>query len=152
MGFIQEIASRYPTLKRDLAIARIEQTPEAYVSTRVRGVAMLTLILTFGLLLLVLGLELPLWVVPVGGLFAGWVFFSILMRAVQVAIRKQAKEVDKDVLFAGRFLLIKLNSGKPLITAITEAAKRRARSGARSRMTAAACGQGLLGSTTRAGR
>ena len=34
---------------------------------------------------------------------------------------RRAKEIDKDVLFSGRFLLIKLNSGKPLMLAFEEA-------------------------------
>jgi pilus assembly protein TadC len=45
------------------------------------------------------------------------------MRAVDAKISKRAKEIDKDVLFAGRFLLIKLNSGKPLINSLVEASQ-----------------------------
>ncbi len=121
MAFFQELASKYPTLKRRLIIARIEKTPEAYVRANVISTAMLTAIIGFGTVLFVLGLELPLLTIPIVMLIAGFGLFQLMMRVVDVQIRKRAREVDRDVLFAGRFLLIKLNSGKPLITAIIEA-------------------------------
>jgi pilus assembly protein TadC len=48
---------------------------------------------------------------------------AILTKSVDAKISKRAKEIDKDVLFAGRFLLIKLNSGKPLINSLIEASQ-----------------------------
>jgi pilus assembly protein TadC len=44
------------------------------------------------------------------------------MRAVDVTALKRAKDIDREVLFAGRFLLVKLHSGSPLITALEQAA------------------------------
>jgi len=122
MAFFKQLASRYPDLRHRLLIARIEKSPERYVRQSVTSAGMVAAVLLIGALLLALGLELPLWIVPIVGVLAYLLAFSIVMRVVDVEIRKQAKEIDKDVLFAGRFLLIKLNSGKPLITAILEAA------------------------------
>jgi pilus assembly protein TadC len=48
---------------------------------------------------------------------------TLLTRAIDAHISKKAKAIDKDVLFAGRFLLIKLNSGKPLINSLIEASQ-----------------------------
>jgi pilus assembly protein TadC len=45
------------------------------------------------------------------------------MKRPEVAMNKREREIDKDVLFAGRFLLVKLNSGKPLINALFEASE-----------------------------
>jgi pilus assembly protein TadC len=43
------------------------------------------------------------------------------MKRLDIEINKRAREIDKDVLFAGRFLLVKINSGKPLINSIIDA-------------------------------
>jgi pilus assembly protein TadC len=45
------------------------------------------------------------------------------MKGVDAKVSKRAKKIDKDVLFAGRFLLIKLNSGKPLINSLMDASQ-----------------------------
>lgn len=49
--------------------------------------------------------------------------FNVLMRGPDGTITKRAKEVDKEILFAGRYLLIKLESGMPLINSLIEAAR-----------------------------
>ena len=46
------------------------------------------------------------------------IIFYVNMKRADIAITKRAKEIDRDVLFAGRFLLVKLNSGKPLMNSI----------------------------------
>jgi pilus assembly protein TadC len=63
-----------------------------------------------------------LWV-PISFLvwFAG--IFWVMMKGPEAAINKRRKQIDKDVLFAGRFLLVKLNSGKALINALEEASQ-----------------------------
>jgi pilus assembly protein TadC len=46
-----------------------------------------------------------------------------MLKRLDVSITKREQEIDRDVLFAGRFLLVKLNSGKPLINALFEASE-----------------------------
>lgn len=121
MTFYQEIASSHPTLKRRLAIAHIDMTPEIYVKRNFTGAMLMALALTFGAFLFCSGLELPLIIVPIIGAISFFLLFQLFMRSVDVKIGKLAKQIDRDVLFAGRFLLIKLNSGKPLMNAIIDA-------------------------------
>ena len=45
------------------------------------------------------------------------------MREPDVKIRRREIEIDKEVLFAGRFLLVKIGSGMPLINSLVEASK-----------------------------
>jgi pilus assembly protein TadC len=45
------------------------------------------------------------------------------MQTPVLAQRKVADDINKEVLFAGRFLLVKLNSGKPLVNALIEASQ-----------------------------
>ena len=51
------------------------------------------------------------------------IFFFLMLKRPEVSIAKREREIDKDVLFAGRFLLVKLNSGKPLINALFDASE-----------------------------
>jgi pilus assembly protein TadC len=70
---------------------------------------------------------LKMGVSPFMGLVVGGVFLAIsyfmLTKSVDAKITKRQKQIDRDVLFAGRFLLIKLNSGKPLIMSLMEASQ-----------------------------
>lgn len=121
MTLAKQIAGKYPTLKRRLIIAHLDITPELYVERNIRLTVIIASILTFGAFLLFSGLDISLLLLPIFFAVTSLIMFFILMRSVEVSIRKFAKEIDKDVLFAGRFLLIKLNSGKPLINAIIDA-------------------------------
>lgn len=121
MAIYKELASRYPTLKRKLLVAHINLTPERYVERNVRMALLAGGAVTFGLALIIASAQLPLWlIIPTFALACGGLF-ELFMHAPDVEIRKLAKEIDRDVLFAGRFLLIKLNAGKPLINAIIDA-------------------------------
>jgi len=121
MGFSEQLAREFPDLKKKLAIARINKTPVVYVRQNFRASLMLAAIVTVGASLFLLGFGVSLWLLPVIAIVAWFLLFQLLIRVVDVEIRKYAKEIDKDVLFAGRFLLIKLNSGKPLMNAIVDA-------------------------------
>jgi len=127
MAFFKELASKYPTLKKKLIIAHIEQTPEQYIQRNFTSAAMMSLIIGFATFLFAKGFEKtlelkhPLLFVPVGIIISFFLLFQLFMYSADVKIHKHAKSIDCDVLFAGRFLLIKLNSGKPLINAIMDA-------------------------------
>jgi len=49
--------------------------------------------------------------------------FIFFLESPKALIRKREKEIDKEVLFAGRYLLVKIESGVPLFNALTEASK-----------------------------
>ncbi|MGM5483952.1 MAG: type II secretion system F family protein [Nanobdellota archaeon] len=52
------------------------------------------------------------------------IFFTFLiLQSPNSQIKKRRKDIEKNVLFAGRYLLIKLNSGQPLYNALIEASK-----------------------------
>ena len=121
MGIFQEMAAKHPTLKRKLIIAHIQLSPEEYIKQNIISATITSRAIAAGVSLFVIGVDLPLIVIPIVTILAWYLLYSIFMRSADVKINKLAKEIDKDVLFAGRFLLIKLNSGKPLLNAITDA-------------------------------
>ncbi len=47
--------------------------------------------------------------------------FIILIQSPRVIIRKREREINKEVLFAGRYLLVKLDSGLPLFNSLIDA-------------------------------
>ncbi len=49
--------------------------------------------------------------------------FMFFFNAPQVYIRRREREMDKEVLFAGRYILVKMESGVPFVTALTDASK-----------------------------
>lgn len=112
-----------PTLKGDLRRARMAIDPEQFVARSLRlaimiGFAAAALVFFF---LSKSGVS-PLLVIG-AGLLGGFAGYWYLMKTPLLRAAKIATDIDREVLFAGRFLMIKLNSGTPLVNAIFEASK-----------------------------
>ena len=121
MSVSKRISDSMPYLKKKLAMAHLNKKPEDYVKEKLRATFLSATTLTFAAILLLLKAELSLfWAIPIFMLLC-FILFSMLINSVNTYVLKRAKEIDKDVLFSGRFLLIKLNSGKPLLQAFDEA-------------------------------
>ena len=59
-----------------------------------------------------------------------FIIFSVLLfeyslLSLKAKIRKREREINKEVLFVGRYLLVKLYSGRPLLNALIETAESR---------------------------
>lgn len=121
MTIYKEIASKYPELKRKLSVAHIDKSPEQFVERNIKIAGIMSVVVLLGSFLLFSGMGISLLLLPLVFFIALLGLFHLFMHSVDVEIRKLAKQIDKDVLFAGRFLMIKLNSGKPLMNAIVDA-------------------------------
>jgi len=123
MGFFEKLASENPELKRKLTMAKIEKEPLVYIRNTFLSSFWLAGTCGFAYFLFALGIGLN----PLGTIvffFLSWyLLYKLLFRLVDVKIRRVAKDIDREVLFAGRFLLVKLHAGRPLITALSEASK-----------------------------
>ena len=51
--------------------------------------------------------------------------FKYSLIKISAKIKKREREIDKEVLFVGRYLLVKIYSGRPLLNALIETAKSR---------------------------
>ncbi|MFH1589062.1 MAG: type II secretion system F family protein [archaeon] len=119
----QRIVGLFPKLKKELWIAQINQKPEEYIRDKLKNSLMVALamgVLTF--FLVDKQGSSYLWI-PVSYLIFFSIVFYTLINGAHTKVLKLRKEIDREVLFAGRFLLVKLNSGVPLINALTEASK-----------------------------
>lgn len=120
IDFISKVVSFFPKLKTELRMANMSYTPVSYITKNLKVAALYSsamLILFFFMLRkakLTLFLLLPIFLV----LFI--LFFEFFMISVRAKIRKREREINKEVLFIGRYLLVKLYSGRPLLNALIE--------------------------------
>jgi pilus assembly protein TadC len=113
------------SLKWNLKVSRYPYTPEQWVKRAIMiGAMIAVLVVVFSFLYIDKnkGSENvpPYWIIPVGGLVAFFVVFSFIIATPYGAIQTRAREINKEVLFAGRYLLIKLESGEPLFNALID--------------------------------
>ncbi|MFH1506344.1 MAG: type II secretion system F family protein [archaeon] len=123
MGFIEHIVKAYPDMKKKLRMAYINMTPEKYIKKQLRNSFLMSVMLTVLWFFLVDKKDWPMILVFVGFIVIFFGIYTVLIRTVDARISKRARNLDQDVLFAGRFLLVKLNSGKPLLNSLVDASK-----------------------------
>ncbi|HYD03585.1 MAG TPA: type II secretion system F family protein [Alphaproteobacteria bacterium] len=123
MSLAYSIASRKPELKEKLRSAGIRKKPAEFIDESLKNGFMMAMMITIMGTFIILKNGIPIiMTVFLFGISFG-LFYTIMLKRLDVAISKREKEIDRDVLFAGRFLLVKLNSGKPLINALFEASE-----------------------------
>jgi len=103
------LAKRSSGLNIKLREAKIDSTGEEYM----KRTFLSALYLSAGLILIAF-LFSKAFMVLLGFPIIFIIAFAYLSRVVDVKIGKQKKEIDKEILFAGRFLIIELESGVPL--------------------------------------
>jgi pilus assembly protein TadC len=123
MSLITNLVNKRPELKLTLYMAGINETPESYVKKKLK-IAIYTGIMMGVLSFMLLDKQGKN---PLPALFVAFItvviIYKLMMRQAEALVAKRAKLIDRDVLFAGRFLLVKLNSGRPLINALEDATK-----------------------------
>jgi flagellar protein FlaJ len=124
MSTIAELLSPYfPDLKKKLALANIDQRPIDYMervvfSTITLGLAFVVLT---AIMFWILSLEF-IWLIPLAIIYLA-IFFSYLMLYADAMVIKRKKELDYEIVFAGRQIMIALKSGMPLFDAIVGATR-----------------------------
>jgi len=118
--------AKHPAIKSILLRAHIRKKPEVFV--RESSIVALFISFIFSFLIFVFLLT-PMqrspfhlfWILPI----LLFLLFRFMINRPVVYIRKQEKEIEKDVLFAGRFLLVKIESGTPFFQALDDASRSR---------------------------
>jgi pilus assembly protein TadC len=120
---IEMLVRLNPQLKRTLRIAHIKQTPQQFMKRAV----MFSLYAGFGIVLLLFflfskaGISIALLLVMLPLIII--ICFFFVLQTPKGAMRKREREINKEVLFAGRYLLVKLESGEPLFNSLIDASK-----------------------------
>ncbi len=116
------VTNYFPGLPQKLEIAKMDQRPEQYL----RSCILTTLYLGLGMgvvtFMTATQMGLPSWSGPAGFIFWSAAIFYTTYKRADAQILKRKKSIDRDVLFAGRFLLVKLKSGQSLINGLEQAA------------------------------
>jgi Flp pilus assembly protein TadB len=121
-NFVSYLTSRRKNLKKDIRMARLKKEPKEVVQEGIQLGLLLGVTITFIAFILLNEANMSfLWLIP---LFPVFVILSYQYRLLGIKSKVMARkqEINKDVLFAGRYLLVKLNSGAPLVNALDEAA------------------------------
>ncbi len=112
----------FPALPNQLKLAHMNVAPDVFLKKIFRKVVLVTLMLGLLFAMLVDRMGWP-WIVFFVGVFLVFVFgFWFGSKQPVIIAHRRAIDIDREVLFAGRYILIKLHSGKPLVNALTEAA------------------------------
>ncbi|MGV8171405.1 MAG: type II secretion system F family protein [Candidatus Woesearchaeota archaeon] len=123
MSLAHTIALRMPGLHDKLLGAGILKKPAEFINESLKNAFVMALMTSILAAFLILKNGMSIFLTVLVFVLAYGVFFALMTKRPDVAIAKREREIDKDVLFAGRFLLVKLNSGKPLINSLFEASE-----------------------------
>lgn len=123
MDIYSKLASKQPLLKKQLKIAKINMKPQDFVKDAVKKAITLSAGFTLIIFLIARTANIPLITLPVFFVVFVWIFFNFNLVSIKGKINQRKKEIDKDVLFAGKYLLIKLNGGQPLVNSLLDASK-----------------------------
>ncbi len=108
-------------LKRKLILSKIDLTPKQYLRKLKKTSLMLSFLLTVALALFLRFKFIFFY--PILFLVFYLLFINYNLRALDQKIYKLRRELDKEVLFAGRYILLKVSAGEPLLNVLYDAAK-----------------------------
>lgn len=118
----------FPTLRDELISARMKDTPEMYLRKIVVNALMFGIFVSFLVFVMLSGMRARdpslsyTWlflVFPLVFLFSFFFFRQI----PRVQMRREERDINKNILFAGRYLLIKMEAGEPLFLSLIGASK-----------------------------
>ena len=122
-SIVKMIEKQFPSLAKDLKSADMNIDASSFISRAILLAFTVSLMVGFALIMLASTFDFPiLYIFPIVPI----VFISIFVWMLQfprLKIAQKETELDKDVLFAGRDMLIALKSGVPLFNAMANVSK-----------------------------
>ncbi len=116
--FFKKIASYFPGLKDNLKSARMPERADEFVRRIFLVSSYATLGFSISGFLLFSKFELLSYSLLILPILIFAVSFFYLLKLPDVKIRKTEKEINKEIVFAGRHLIIEIGSGVPLYNAM----------------------------------
>ena len=122
-NLIRVIAKTFPTLKLKLKQAGMEDKPEDFIKKTFISAFYMTTGLVVALFLVLAKFEvlkgLMFLIIPI--IFA--IMFFYMLKLPELKISRKEKEISSEIVFAGRFIIIELESGVPLYNAMVNVSK-----------------------------
>ncbi|MAG16316.1 hypothetical protein CMO88_04600 [Candidatus Woesearchaeota archaeon] len=126
IDFTNIVLRANPSIKTNLRIAHNKNPPDKFVKRSLRlslyAASALT-ILTFFLFAKQMAIVKLFFVLILVFPISFVLILAFMLQSPKAAIRKRQREIDKEVLFAGRYLLVKLESGTALVNTLIDASK-----------------------------
>lgn len=120
---VQRIIAFYPHLKKDIRIAHLEETPQEFIYKNLKFSFPFSIGLTIFSFFIADRAGLPVFLLPIAFVIFFILIFNFAFVKLKGKIARRRIEIDREVLFAGQYLLIQLHSGKPLLNALTDTSK-----------------------------
>jgi len=120
---VRRVVSFYPHLKKDLRIAHLPQSPEEFVYRSLKTSMLFSVGLTILFFFIADKAGLPLIILLPFFLVCFLAIFHFAFLKVKTRIIQRRREIDREVLFVGQYLLLKLYSGQPLLNALINSTK-----------------------------
>jgi len=119
-NIVQRISSFFPKLKKDIKIAHVKGTPQEFILQDLKFSFPFALGLTILFFFVFDKADIPLYLLPAAFIIIFILVFNFAFLKLKSKIVQRQKEIDREVLFAGQYLLVKLYSGKPLLNALID--------------------------------
>jgi len=119
----QRIAKSFPMLKIKLKQAGIDDKPEDFIKKTFLSAFYMTTGLVVLLFLVLAKLNLIRGVLFLIVPIVFFVMFFYMIRLPDIIISRKEKDISKEIIFAGRFIIIELESGVPLYNAMVNVSK-----------------------------
>ena len=119
---VEVITKRFPYLKHNLAQAGMAIKAEDFVRKKLIQTLIISLALTLSLFFVLIKKEINFIILLPAFIFFYVVIFLFLVNTPKAIAAKKVREIDREITYAGRFLLIELSSGMPLFDSIRNVA------------------------------
>jgi pilus assembly protein TadC len=116
--FLKSLSQRFPLLRRQLYQAQMNYTPAGFVRAALISAIYITIALLLIAFLLLRGDERVYIMLVLLAPVLYTLSFLYAMQVPHVKARQRAKRIEQELVFAGRHMLIELQSGVPLFDAM----------------------------------
>ncbi len=116
--YVEAITKRFPYLKHNLAQAGMAIKPEDFIRTKLTHSLIVSLTLSVCSLFILYKSGLSLFFAIPVFLLVYLLIFLILINTPRAVSARKVRDIDQEITYAGRFLLIELSAGVPLFDAI----------------------------------
>lgn len=112
------ISKFFPGLSVKLVQAGIFEKPEDFIKKSFLISSVMTPVIILILTIIFIRMQIVKWVLILAFPMLFFLLFLNFMRRPDVLIKKKEREFDREIVFAGRFLVIELQSGVPIYNAM----------------------------------
>lgn len=116
--FFKSIASKFPSLKKQLIHAEMHYTPAGFIQFAMTSAFYISAVLLFLFWAVFRSYDWVFLALLALAPVAYFLSFLYCMQFPQVKARQRAKKIEQELVFAGRHMLIELQAGVPLFDAM----------------------------------